>query len=402
MKLSKDQILVVSSCLVTMTQWIDAPLTIGGKPILFVAEVVLYLHLMLVLVLTKGKLNIPRRILMYLVPLALYFTAHYAYSLFFADAGNALLTTRRLVYFPFVALVVGYTTSAASGIPNFVNRVLLLSLKLTVPLLLLNVVFKFQMFQEFGFISRATGVILSALVFDGLLTLLDRSSDVRRKSWIIPIAFLIVFITSSRGVYLAFFSVLALLIWQHRKMIGVVRFVQLALGGIFSLGIIAIIALNSPLVIKTLEKFGTDISNIVEGNMGSHGDQFNTLGARYYLYEAAFNLGLESPVFGNGSGYKVDEWHLGGSYNIDRSKTAHNYYLDIWYRLGAVGLLLFFLFYRNVLGELKKRQENIYYMLIVSLIYSSFDVMLSSTTSAIIPIFLLVGASLRSQIGEVH
>jgi O-antigen ligase len=152
--------------------------------------------------------------------------------------------------------------------------------------------------------------------------------------------------------------------------------------------------LSSTLVIETLGRFSTDTSNVLSGNMGSHGAEFNTLGARYYLYEAVFNLGMESPVFGKGSGYKVDEWHIGGTYNIDRSKTAHNHYLDIWYRLGAVGLLLFFLFYRNLLVELKKKQESVYYMMIVALIYSSFDVMLSSTISAIIPIFMLVGVSM--------
>jgi O-antigen ligase len=143
-----------------------------------------------------------------------------------------------------------------------------------------------------------------------------------------------------------------------------------------------------------LQKFGTDIANIAEGDFGSHGEKFNTLGARYYLYESAFSLGLESPIFGNGSGFKVEQWHLGGSYNIDRSKTPHNYYLDIWYRFGLVGIILFFIFYKRILTDLRSKDESIYYMFLVAMIYSTFDVMLSSTASAIIPIFMLAGSAL--------
>lgn len=396
MRASLQQIIIVSTCFVTMSQWFDAPLVVGGKTILFFSELTLYVHLLILLALTGGKLNVPKRVVKIFFPLLVYFIAHLLYSLLFADAANAILTTRRLIYYPAIALTVGYATSVASASDGFVNKVLNLSLRLSIPLIVLNILLRFHLFQEFGFISRASGVILCSLVFNGLLILIDKNSSAKQQVWVSLAAFLFVFVTSSRGVYLAFFSTLGLLIWQHRRMIGVVRLTKLTAGGIVSVGIIAAIALNSPLVITTLEKFGTDISNVVEGDMGSHGNQFNTLGARYYLYEAAFSLGLESPVFGNGSGFKVEQWHLGGSYNIDRSKTPHNYYLDIWYRLGAVGLILFFLFYRNLLRELKRKQEPVYYMLIVALIYSSFDVLLSSTTSAIIPIFFLVGASLYS------
>lgn len=394
MRASLQQIIIVSTCIVTMSQWFDAPVIVGGKTILFLSELTLYLHVLVLLALTRGKLNIPRRILKIFFPLLIYFVAHLLYSVMFADGGNAILTTRRLIYWPFVAMVAGYSTAALVNDRQFINKVLVLNLKLSVVLLILNVVVRFHMFQEFGFISRATGVILSALVFNGIIFLIRQNRISRNQSWIAVVTFLIIFLTSSRGVYLAFFSVLGLMVWQLRKLIGVTRFLKLMTGGLVGLGIIISIALSSPLVIGTLQKFGTDIANIAEGNLGSHGEKFNTLGARYYLYESAFSLGMESPIFGNGSGFKVEQWHLGGSYNIDRSKTAHNYYLDIWYRLGLVGIILFFIFYRRILTDLRSNDESIYYMFLVAMIYSMFDVMLSSTASAIIPIFMLAGTAL--------
>jgi O-antigen ligase len=394
MRLSKGKLILISSCVVISTQWIDGPINISGKAVFFVSELILYLHVLFLLAIGGWKLTLPKRIFKILVPLVIYLLIHLIYSLFFADAGNAILTTRRLIYYPAIALIIGYNTSKIAQQEDFVHKLLNLNLKVSVPLLLINVLIGFHMFQEFGFISRATGVILSSIVFYGLLLLINENRVPKGQALASLAALLIVFTTSSRGVYLSFFMVLALLTWQHRRKIGVVRIIKLASAGIVSLGVIISIALSSPLVIKTLERFRTDIVNLASGNMGKHGDEFNTLGARYYLYEAAINLGLESPVFGNGSGFKVEQWHIGGTYNIDRSKTAHNHYLDIWYRLGAVGLLLFFLFYRNLLVELKKKQESVYYMMIVALIYSSFDVMLSSTISAIIPIFMLVGASM--------
>jgi O-antigen ligase len=398
MRLSIQTLFVISTCLVSMTQWIDTSLVVGGKPILFVSELILYIHTILLLFFTKGKMSVPKWIFVMLLPLMFYFSIHLVFSFIAADPGNALLTTRRLLYFPFVALIVGYNTACAAKDPRFVDKVLNLNLRLTIPLLLLNMVVGFHMFQEFGFISRATGVILSALVFTSLLGLIQQRSTPKKLLWVALATFLIVFVTSSRGVYIAFLSGLGLMIWQYRKRIGVGRILKLASGGVVVGVIIIAISLSSPLVIKTLGKFESDITKIIAGDMGSYGEKFNTLGARFYLYEAVFNLGLESPIFGNGSGFKVEEWHLGGSYNIKRSKTPHHYYLDIWYRLGIVGLLLFFLFYKKILSELKLRQENVYYMLIVAMVYSSFDVLLSSNTSAIIPIFMLVGASLKSPI----
>jgi len=304
------------------------------------------------------------------------------------------LTTRRLLYYPAIALIIGYNTAKIEQKENFVSKLLILSLKVSIPLILINILVGFHMFQEFGFVSRATGVILSSIVFSALSLLISHNKIPKAQAFTSLVALLIIFITSSRGVYLAFFLVLALFFWQYRKNIGVLRMVKLISATTVGLGLIMIISLNSPLVLKTLNGFRTDIVNLANGNMGSHGEEFNTLGARYYLYESAINLGFESPVFGNGSGFKVEQWHIGGTYNIDRSKTAHNHYLDIWYRLGAVGLLLFYLFYRNLLVELKKKQKPVYYMLIVALIYSSFDVLLSSTISAIIPIYMIVGASM--------
>lgn len=394
MRFSTQNLIVASTSVVLLSQWFDAPLIVGGKSIVFVSELVLYLHAMVLLFKTGGRFNVPKSLVRLMLPLIIYFGAHFIYSAILADIGNAILTTRRLVYYPFLALVIGYNTAAVYKDEGLVSKVLMTVLYLSIPLILANVVFRFHMFQEFGFISRPTGVTLSAILFGKMLSLIRFNRLSKPDLWIAIVTFLLVFVTSSRGVYLAFFSATGLLIWQFRKDIGVVRFMKLMVGVIVGISIIAVVAVSSPLVIKTLEKFSNDIAKVSEGNMGSHGEQFNTLGARYYLYEAAFNLGLESPVFGNGSGYKVDEWHLGGSYNVDRSKTPHNYYLDIWYRLGAIGLLLFFLFYRNVFRELKKRQENIYYMLIMAMTYSLFDVMLSSTVSAIIPIFMLVGSAM--------
>ncbi|MFT5904264.1 MAG: O-antigen ligase [Flammeovirgaceae bacterium] len=394
MKLTKKRLLTASMCLVVLCQWFDGPLMVGGKAVMFVTELALYFHAGLLLLLTKGKLHFPKWIIRILLPLIIYFALHFVYSAVFLDVGNAILTTRRLVYYPFISIVIGYSTVVTIADTSIVHRVLRYMLYLSVALLLLNVGVRFHMFQEFGFISRATGVTLSALLFGFLLKLVKRQVIQKRDFWIGITAFLLIFITSSRGVYLAFFITTSLLVWQYRRHMGVVRITKLLAGGLVGLSIIGAIALSSTLVIETLGRFSTDTSNVLSGNMGSHGAEFNTLGARYYLYEAVFNLGMESPVFGKGSGYKVDEWHIGGTYNIDRSKTAHNHYLDIWYRLGAVGLLLFFLFYRNLLVELKKKQESVYYMMIVALIYSSFDVMLSSTISAIIPIFMLVGVSM--------
>jgi len=381
-----------------MTQWIDSSVEVGGKAIFFLSESTLYAHLVFLLILNKGKLSVPRWVFSIFIPLVIYLLGHLVYSFMFADGGNAILTTRRLIYWPFMGLIVGYATAVAARDSDFVRKVLELSLKITFPLLLINVVLRFHMFQEFGFISRATGVILSALVFRSLLQVIEEKSQGRKQLWMGLAAFLLVFITSSRGVYLAFAIVTGLLIWQHRKLVGVVRMTKILAGGLVGFAIIVTIALSSPLVIKTLEKFGSDIENVATGNMGSHGEKFNTLGARYYLYLAAFELGLESPVFGKGSGYKVDEWYLGGTYNIDRKKTPHNYYLDIWYRLGLVGLVLFFLFYRRLFQLLIKKEKNIYYMLLMALAYSTFDVLLSSTASAIVPIFVLVGATLGQPI----
>lgn len=391
---SKGNILVFTMSLVLMTQWIDSPLMVGGKPIVFISELVLYLHTAILLVMTNGKLILPERIIKFLLPLIVYFILHLVYSAFFADFGNALLTTRRLVYYPFVALAVGYSTAVVIKNDTLADKALSSVLYLTLPLILLNVVLRFHMFQEFGFVSRATGVILASILFGKMIDLIRYNRLSKRDAWISTLTFLYIFITSSRGVYLAFICTTMLLLWQSRSKIGVLRFTKLAVGGVAGILIVAVIALSSPLVIKTLEKFGSDIVSVSEGDLGSHGDDFNTLGARYYLYRSAFDLGMESPLFGMGSGYKVDSWYIGGQYDIQRSKTAHNYYLDIWYRLGLVGVSLFFLFYFNVLGWLKKSNLKVYYMLIMALTYSLFDVVLSSTVSAIIPIFMLVGSAM--------
>jgi O-antigen ligase len=155
-------------------------------------------------------------------------------------------------------------------------------------------------------------------------------------------------------------------------------------------------------VVQTLDKFSNDITNVAEGNLGSHGEQFNTLGARYYLYLSVLELGLESPLFGKGSGYKVESWHLGGSYGVDRSKTPHNYYLDLWYRLGIGGLLLFSVFYWRILARLRNSDAGVYYMFLAALIYTCFDVLLSSNSGAILSIFMIAGVAFHAPLPKTR
>jgi hypothetical protein len=236
-----------------MSQWFDAPVIVGGKTILFLSELALYIHVLFLLALTRGKLNIPRQIVKIFFPLLIYFIAHLLYSVMFADGGNAILTTRRLIYWPFVAMIAGYSTAALVKDPKFAGKVLLTNLKLSALLLVLNAAIRFHMFQEFGFISRATGVILSALVFSGITLLIRQNRISRNQSWIAVVTFLMVFLTSSRGVYLAFFSVLGLLTWQLRKLIGVTRLLKLMTGGIVGLTIIISIARWSLVRCKSLE-----------------------------------------------------------------------------------------------------------------------------------------------------
>ncbi|MDP6908860.1 MAG: O-antigen ligase family protein, partial [Flavobacteriales bacterium] len=372
------------------------PIMFSGKAIMFISELVLYAHMVLLLIATGGKLTMPKKLRIILIVMLAYFVFHLIYSALFLNIGNALLTSRRLVYYPFLAITAGFTTASVVKSKAFVTKVLWFMMIASAMLFMLNLAVNFNMFQEFGFISRATGVTLSAFLFGGLAELVRTGRLSKRKTVVSLVATLLVFFTSSRGVYLSMVLTVGLVLWQHRRLAGAVKVFKLVLGGIVVGTLVIVVAMNSPLVVKTLNKFSKDIANVAEGNMGSHGENFNTLGARYYLYESAFKLGLESPIFGNGSGYRVDSWHLGGSYGVNRSKTPHNYYLDIWYRLGIVGLLLFLVFYKRILDGIRDNQIQVYYMLIAALTYTCFDVLLSSNTGGILGIFLLVGASMYS------
>ena len=89
----------------------------------------------------------------------------------------------------------------------------------------------------------------------------------------------------------------------------------------FTVLIIALLSFDNP-VRDGLNKFTGDILDLTEGDLGSYGDEFNTLGGRYFLYQSVFELGMESPILGKGLGFAQKSWYLGVT-TIPTGKKVH-------------------------------------------------------------------------------
>jgi O-antigen ligase len=375
--------------------WVNSSISVGGKSIIYTGEIAAYIILLYVLYLRKWKAAFPKQLRPSLLLLVVYYVGHLAYSAVELSGGQALSMARDFLFFPFIGLLLGYNLQLVSKEDQLSNTIIAY-FKFLLVIAVANLLLQFKPMQEYGLINRPDGMILSFLVFGYLLDMYNR-----RPARLNPLKLLLVitliFFTSSRGVYLAILltSGLIFLAYMRRMSTKVVRVVIFGSVG-FSALVVAMLSFENP-VRDGINKFTGDIVNISEGNLGSYGDQFNTLGGRYYLYQSVFNLGLESPIVGKGLGFAQKSWYMGGDYDIYREKTPHNYYLMIWYKTGLVGIILFGLFYFNLLTALKGLNLTVFYYSIAMLLYAGVDVILFGNKPAIIAFFLIAGMGLATK-----
>ena len=96
--------------------------------------------------------------------------------------------------------------------------------------------------------------------------------------------------------------------------------------------------------------------------------QDSSLGGRDILFQQAFDMFAESPLFGHGWGsykYRSNVSIIGAIYGRDSSMLAHNCYLQLLAEVGLIGLILFilvFIFTLNLTIKLVKNDRNNQYV----------------------------------------
>ncbi|MGB0916220.1 MAG: O-antigen ligase family protein [Flavobacteriales bacterium] len=377
--------------------WYNESISVGGKDIIYFGEILGYMILLVVVSLRGWKLGFPKMMATPFLLLALYFIGHLVYSSIYLSGGQALSMSRDFLLYPLLGILIGYNLQLTSNKEQLENSIRAY-FKFLLVIAVANFLLKFKPMQEYGLINRPDGMILSYLVFGYMLDMYNR-----RPTNLSPMKLLfvliLIFFTSSRGVYLAVLLSSGLIFRNNMRQMST-KVIRVVFFGGAGLGLLLVALLSFENPVRTgVNKFTNDIVNISDGNLGSYGDQFNTLGGRYYLYQSVFNLGMESPIVGKGLGFSQKSWYLGGDYDTYREKTPHNYYLMLWYKTGLIGMVLFAFFYFKLLKALKELNPAVFYYSVAVLIYAGVDVILFGNKPAIIAFFVIAGMGLATKKG---
>lgn len=313
----------------------------------------------------------------------------FIYSLIGNQFGPTLGAFRRLILYPVIGLVAGALLSLSDQKEKSESLVISLTYfpYVLTFLALVNVFVRFREIHDLDFFMRPDVFFMIPFFF----TLILKRIKYNQGSWLSLIFYVFaVLATASRGVLLTFVIGLLLYLKFALPKFQVVK-------GFFIFTLIALsvflgIYILSNKVRDQIHSETSQISNFIQGDYGSSGSESNNIAFRYFRYQSAFENGLKRPIFGNGLGFKPG-FHIGGPYNrVEEQKTAHNYLLTIWMKLGALGLIVFSaLFFIPILRTLLNDWVPVAFMFGMSYFYSLVDVMMASTPSAIYSICLITG-----------
>lgn len=391
---NKNYFLIFLIILLFGSTWYFFPIDVSGRTIANSPELILYFLLFYLVFIKKKTIIYPKSLGIVSLILLLFGIINFIFSLKKGyDLGNTIGSFRSLVYYPLLAILTGCTFSKIKFSKDIINRSIYLFFYLMLGWSLLNFFLRINPQQEYGLITRPDGILISIVFFRHLEYYINGIKNKHNFFYII-FSLLLIFFTSSRGVYLAIFiSSIVLVVFIKKK---IRLLIQLRLVSIALLFFIVFSFIYSHESYRNqINKYVGDFVELYRSNYVTHGERINNVAARYYLYLEAFNIGKQHPIIGNGIGYKPNGFYLGGNFNRYFYHTAHNYYLTIWYKMGLLGIIIILLFIFKILYHIKRNSlindHSIFLFALVCYLYGAVDVMLASTTSAILSIYFLIG-----------
>tara|TARA_Y100001970_G_scaffold293438_1_gene440211 strand:- start:17799 stop:18707 length:909 start_codon:yes stop_codon:yes gene_type:complete len=293
-------------------------------------------------------------------------------------------TLRRLFIYPIIGILCGRLLFY-----YYANRcdIIIHSIKiyiLIIPLILFLDIFLFEFYHSIyiRYIPRLDAFLSFFLI------LYFYENIHKQKHSILYFSILVIYIllTLSRGVYLSIAIFYLLYIVIRRGIFETWRYVAVLSSSIL---ILTFILPTNSVVADLISKKIIQVSDFLDGYEGSSGYNSSSLDFRYYRYISAFQSGLESPIIGKGLGYKED-FYIAGNYNrYEEEKTAHNFLLTIWYKMGLIGIVCYCLFLFFISKRINYLPAKILFF--SAYFYSLFDVMMTSTPSAIYSIYIISG-----------
>jgi len=398
----KKYILIFLLTLLFGSSWYLIEITLSGKTIFFSSELILYFILAYIILFFRKKIVFPKQLKRVSLVLILFGAVHIIFSLFFADFGQALLKFRSLIYFPIIGILTGSTFSKIIRSNYIFKKALYAYFYILLVWSVLNFIFNIKPIQRFGLINRFDGILISIIFFEFLRYIFIHKKIEFNLYYIfyILVPLILIFFTASRGIYISFIVAFLIMMYIYKNRIKSPFLFKIQVISLLFVGFFLLIYSKNYYRIR-IDDHIDDFIEVYHGDFGSYGEKWNTIGGRFFLYKEAFKLGLKSPILGRGLGYKVGEFYISGPYNIYRKKTAHNYYLTIWYKTGILGIILFSWFIIHILKETKKKNISVFFFLIICYTYAAFDVMLAAFPPAILSIYFIIGFALSIKYDQV-
>lgn len=389
-RMIKSFFIVIVLLLIFSSAWYHSEIELGGFSLLDISEVFGWILLITLLANTKVLFNDPKlnKSIFYFSLLGLIFLFD-SLVLKHLDFSSSIGAFRRFFYLPIFGLFIGKLIHIYGKRINI--NVLVSSIKtfpfVIILLIVINAVFNFREITDNMIVVRNDAFILFFYFIYILQNQFKYKSKFSVKRTLMTVLLLVLIIlTASRGVLLAttIFTLVFFLYYTESKK----EKIRLVFGLITLLSIILYVLSLSTEVDKQANKEFGQVADFIEGKKGSSGDQSNNIELRYFRYLSAIESGARKPIMGNGLGFK-EVFFIGGNYNKYEEKTAHNIALSIWYKMGAIGLLSYGLFFLSVFRNILFIPAKLTFA--AAYFYSLVDVMMASNQTAIISIYIIAG-----------
>lgn len=196
-----------------------------------------------------------------------------------------------------------------------------------------------QYFPNLGRLSHDTVTIMVVI---GAAALIIEVVRERPRVWVVIAGVLLLFTPVTRDQRASYLSVAVIVIALLLLMLGATWRRRSSVGGVQVLLVLGVL-----LAVAMIGNTSGEPSSLVEKAFGGQGKS-ESAEERVSLYDQAYALAWERPFLGSGVGVEVDIKTV--NTGEDLRTTAHNIMLDVWLRIGLIGLVFFVVAMLTTLG----------------------------------------------------
>ncbi|MEM9024451.1 MAG: hypothetical protein AAGB22_11950, partial [Bacteroidota bacterium] len=291
MRLSAENILVGLIVSLFASTWYFYEVDLGSRTVASVPELIVYVILLVLIGFMGRKPQFPKR---WRTMIYLFFGFGLFHFLLSLSTGLPLGPTlggfRRLIYYPVVGILAGYTFSRLPYAQRAFRKAFKWFFFLVLFLAVTNGLFRYQEFQDYALIYRPDAMIISLILLAYFQQFISHRKISRQSTLVIITCLLLIFFSASRGVFLAVAGGLGLMALYRWKSVLSHSLVKLLVGLTVASGIFYGIYLQD-FFQQQIDRHIGQITDFYQGDYGTYGENMNNVALRYYRYLDVFNTG---------------------------------------------------------------------------------------------------------------